>query len=247
MDLSALFSLTRFTAVMEKLPTERGAVAWRARAQETSEEEDRWEHHVTDGKMVFARMHYKSSKSELESCSTGSMQEITIGREARACEEHYANKTVPASLGSTATCVGVFIAAQLSYNALKTSSPPALSVDTNRCSEFPHFPRPKSGASLDQCYCAGLVSTWPGFDTWKVVIEFVADKANFAEVFPRSTTVSPSRAVASWSKASCLGLALRNARWFESSWGKKFSHEISASVWDRCPPSIVMHLGSYGR
>ncbi|KAJ4443228.1 hypothetical protein ANN_04896 [Periplaneta americana] len=56
-----------------------------------------------------------------------------------------------------------------------------------------------------------------------------------------------SRAVASRSKASCLGLALRNARWFESSWGKKFSHEISASVWDRCPPSSVMHLGSYDR
>ncbi|KAJ4445346.1 hypothetical protein ANN_07151 [Periplaneta americana] len=56
-----------------------------------------------------------------------------------------------------------------------------------------------------------------------------------------------SRAVASWSKASSLGLALRNARWFESSWEKKFSHEISASVWDRCPPSIVMHLGSYDR
>ncbi|KAJ4433875.1 hypothetical protein ANN_16188 [Periplaneta americana] len=55
------------------------------------------------------------------------------------------------------------------------------------------------------------------------------------------------RVVASWSKASRLGLALRNARWFESSWGKKFSHEISASVWDRCPPSIVMHLGSYDR
>ncbi|KAJ4434596.1 hypothetical protein ANN_23158 [Periplaneta americana] len=55
----------------------------------------------------------------------------------------------------------------------------------------------------------------------------------------------PSPAVASRSKASCLGLALRNARCFESSWGKKFSHEISASVWDRCPPSIVMHLGSY--
>ncbi|KAJ4431242.1 hypothetical protein ANN_19839 [Periplaneta americana] len=54
-----------------------------------------------------------------------------------------------------------------------------------------------------------------------------------------------SRFVGSWSKASCLGLALRNARWFEPSWGKKFSHEISASVWDRCPPSIVMHLGSY--
>ncbi|KAJ4443016.1 hypothetical protein ANN_04666 [Periplaneta americana] len=56
-----------------------------------------------------------------------------------------------------------------------------------------------------------------------------------------------SRAVASWSKASCLGLALRNARWFESSWGKKFSHEISASVWDRCPPSIVIYLGNYDR
>ncbi|KAJ4440384.1 hypothetical protein ANN_08525 [Periplaneta americana] len=41
------------------------------------------------------------------------------------------------------------------------------------------------------------------------------------------------------------GLALRKARWFESSCGKKFSHEISASVWDRCPPCIVMHLGSY--
>ncbi|KAJ4432530.1 hypothetical protein ANN_21152 [Periplaneta americana] len=27
--------------------------------------------------------------------------------------------------------------------------------------------------------------------------------------------------------------------------GKKFSHERSDSVWDRCPPSIVMHLGSY--
>ncbi|KAJ4439559.1 hypothetical protein ANN_07683 [Periplaneta americana] len=56
-----------------------------------------------------------------------------------------------------------------------------------------------------------------------------------------------SRAVASRSKASCLGLALRNARWFESSWGKKISHEISASVLDRCPPSIAMHLGSYDR
>ncbi|KAJ4438760.1 hypothetical protein ANN_14711 [Periplaneta americana] len=52
----------------------------------------------------------------------------------------------------------------------------------------------------------------------------------------------PRRGVAS--KASRLGLALRHARWFESSWGKKFSHEISASVWDRCPPSIVMHLGA---
>ncbi|KAJ4426697.1 hypothetical protein ANN_26495 [Periplaneta americana] len=47
--------------------------------------------------------------------------------------------------------------------------------------------------------------------------------------------------------AETESLALRNARWFESSWGKKFSHEISASVWDRCPPSIVMHLGSYDR
>ncbi|KAJ4428960.1 hypothetical protein ANN_25956 [Periplaneta americana] len=56
-----------------------------------------------------------------------------------------------------------------------------------------------------------------------------------------------SRAVAFRSKASCLGLALRNVRWFESSWEKKFSHEISASIWDRCPPSIVMHLGSYDR
>ncbi|KAJ4438234.1 hypothetical protein ANN_14173 [Periplaneta americana] len=53
--------------------------------------------------------------------------------------------------------------------------------------------------------------------------------------------------VESRSKASCLGLALRNARWFESSWGNKFSHEISASVWDRCPPSIVRHLGNYDR
>ncbi|KAJ4432521.1 hypothetical protein ANN_21143 [Periplaneta americana] len=47
-----------------------------------------------------------------------------------------------------------------------------------------------------------------------------------------------SRAVASWSKASCLVLALRNARRFESSCGKKFSHELSASVWDQCPPSM---------
>ncbi|KAJ4429167.1 hypothetical protein ANN_26170 [Periplaneta americana] len=56
-----------------------------------------------------------------------------------------------------------------------------------------------------------------------------------------------SRAVTSWSQTSCLRLVLRNACWFESSWGKKFSHEISASVWDRCPPSIVMHSGSYDR
>ncbi|KAJ4437144.1 hypothetical protein ANN_17279 [Periplaneta americana] len=47
-----------------------------------------------------------------------------------------------------------------------------------------------------------------------------------------------------WSKASCLGLALRNSRWFESSWG---NHEISAIVWDRCSPNIVMHLGNCGR
>ncbi|KAJ4427527.1 hypothetical protein ANN_25175 [Periplaneta americana] len=49
-------------------------------------------------------------------------------------------------------------------------------------------------------------------------------------------------AVASRSKASRLGLAL--VRFLM---GKKFSHEISASVWDRCPPSIVMHLGNYDR
>ncbi|KAJ4446131.1 hypothetical protein ANN_12823 [Periplaneta americana] len=41
---------------------------------------------------------------------------------------------------------------------------------------------------------------------------------------PRSDVVST---------ASCLGPALRNARWFESSWRKKFSHEIWASVWNR--------------
>ncbi|KAJ4436970.1 hypothetical protein ANN_17102 [Periplaneta americana] len=29
--------------------------------------------------------------------------------------------------------------------------------------------------------------------------------------------------------------------------GKEISHEISASVWYRCPPSIVMHLRSYDR
>ncbi|KAJ4449515.1 hypothetical protein ANN_00915 [Periplaneta americana] len=34
------------------------------------------------------------------------------------------------------------------------------------------------------------------------------------------TSWTQSRAVASWSKASCLELALRNARWFESSWGR---------------------------
>ncbi|KAJ4447213.1 hypothetical protein ANN_09215 [Periplaneta americana] len=55
-----------------------------------------------------------------------------------------------------------------------------------------------------------------------------------------SNKIPVSRAVASWSEALCLGLALRNARWFESPRGKTFSHEISASVWDRCPPSIVM-------
>ncbi|KAJ4452102.1 hypothetical protein ANN_03618 [Periplaneta americana] len=27
--------------------------------------------------------------------------------------------------------------------------------------------------------------------------------------------------------------------------GEEIFHEISASVWNRCPPSIVMHLGSY--
>ncbi|KAJ4433040.1 hypothetical protein ANN_15297 [Periplaneta americana] len=63
----------------------------------------------------------------------------------------------------------------------------------------------------------------------------------------KQITLLGSRAVASWSKASCLGLALRNARWFESSWGKKFSHEISASIWDLCPPSIVMYLWGYDR
>ncbi|KAJ4430365.1 hypothetical protein ANN_22581 [Periplaneta americana] len=54
--------------------------------------------------------------------------------------------------------------------------------------------------------------------------------------------IEQSSAVASWSKSSCLGLALRNSRWFEFSWGKKFSHEISASIWDQCPLSIVMYF-----
>ncbi|KAJ4439838.1 hypothetical protein ANN_07966 [Periplaneta americana] len=61
------------------------------------------------------------------------------------------------------------------------------------------------------------------------------------------TVASMSHALESWSKASCLGLAVRNARWFELPWGKKFSHEISASVWDRYSSSIVIHLGSYDR
>ncbi|KAJ4449109.1 hypothetical protein ANN_00504 [Periplaneta americana] len=65
--------------------------------------------------------------------------------------------------------------------------------------------------------------------------------------FSHEISTIVSRAVASWSKAPCPGLALRNARWFESSWWKKFSHEISVSVWDRCPPSTVMHVGSYDR
>ncbi|KAJ4437821.1 hypothetical protein ANN_13759 [Periplaneta americana] len=76
-----------------------------------------------------------------------------------------------------------------------------------------------------------------GAETWTLR----RSKDNRIEAFEKS------RAVASRSKSSRLGLALRNARWFESSWGKKFSHENSASVWDRCPPSIVMHLGSYDR
>ncbi|KAJ4441926.1 hypothetical protein ANN_11788 [Periplaneta americana] len=63
----------------------------------------------------------------------------------------------------------------------------------------------------------------------------------------RSVELGMSRAVASWSKASCLGPALWNARWFETSWKKKLSHKISASVWDRCPSSIVTHLESYDR
>ncbi|KAJ4428110.1 hypothetical protein ANN_24124 [Periplaneta americana] len=77
------------------------------------------------------------------------------------------------------------------------------------------------------------------------------DLNNFEEMYNISILnlykVRQFRVVASWSKASYLGLALRNARWFESSWGKKFSHEISASVWDRCPPNIVMHFRSYDR
>ncbi|KAJ4427466.1 hypothetical protein ANN_25114 [Periplaneta americana] len=67
------------------------------------------------------------------------------------------------------------------------------------------------------------------------------------EYLPIRTIEGQSRAVASWPKASCLRDALRNARWFESTWRKKCSHEISASVWDLCPPNIVMHLGSYDR
>ncbi|KAJ4435171.1 hypothetical protein ANN_23747 [Periplaneta americana] len=86
---------------------------------------------------------------------------------------------------------------------------------------------------------------------WKHQLEFFRLKLPLSNVIKSAYRASKSeygsRAVASRSKASRLGLVLRNARWFESSWGKKFSHEISASVWDRCPPSIVMHLGSYDR
>ncbi|KAJ4431212.1 hypothetical protein ANN_19809 [Periplaneta americana] len=56
-----------------------------------------------------------------------------------------------------------------------------------------------------------------------------------------------SSAVASWSKASCLGLALRNARWFESSWRRNFLMKFRPVYGTWSPPSIVMHLGSYDR
>ncbi|KAJ4451445.1 hypothetical protein ANN_02907 [Periplaneta americana] len=52
-----------------------------------------------------------------------------------------------------------------------------------------------------------------------------------------------SRAVASRSKASRLGPALRNARWFESSWGKKLSHEIS--VRERDQKTYLLELYEY--
>ncbi|PSN31925.1 hypothetical protein C0J52_21770, partial [Blattella germanica] len=56
-----------------------------------------------------------------------------------------------------------------------------------------------------------------------------------------------SRTVAQWTKAACFGSGSRDARWFESPWGKKFPRGFSASVWDRCPPSIVRKVGSYDR
>ncbi|KAJ4448537.1 hypothetical protein ANN_10555 [Periplaneta americana] len=55
---------------------------------------------------------------------------------------------------------------------------------------------------------------------------------NIVQLSPKSKTTDQFfheefRAVASWSKASYLGLALRNALWFVSYGGKKFSQEIS--------------------
>ncbi|PSN32982.1 hypothetical protein C0J52_23691 [Blattella germanica] len=45
-------------------------------------------------------------------------------------------------------------------------------------------------------------------------------------------------------KPMCFGSGSRDARWFESP-GEEISSWISASVWDRCPPSIVRKVGSY--
>ncbi|KAJ4436882.1 hypothetical protein ANN_17014 [Periplaneta americana] len=81
----------------------------------------------------------------------------------------------------------------------------------------------------------------------RMIVEYWWDDDNDNDDDDDDDGKRKSRAVASWSKRSCLGIALRNARWFKSSWGKEFSHGISSSVWDRCPPSIVMHLGSYDR
>ncbi|KAJ4442974.1 hypothetical protein ANN_04622 [Periplaneta americana] len=95
--------------------------------------------------------------------------------------------------------------------------------------------RENSGKNLNQVTCPDRDSN-PGH---------LVSRPDALTVTPQVWTVS-SRVVASWSKAFCLGLALRNAHWFEFSWGKKFSHEISASVWGRCPPRIMMHLGRGG-
>ncbi|PSN44771.1 hypothetical protein C0J52_05592 [Blattella germanica] len=45
--------------------------------------------------------------------------------------------------------------------------------------------------------------------------------------------------------AQCTKAGQRDAHWFESPCRKKFSHVFLATVWDRCPSSIMRKLDSY--
>lgn len=69
-------------------------------------------------------------------------------------------------------------------------------------------------------------------------------KRNLMQILFFANKFTTFRALASWSKASCLGLTLHNACWFESSWGRNFLMTFQPVYGTYVHPALWWILGA---
>ena len=68
-------------------------------------------------------------------------------------------------------------------------------------------------------------------------VTYVLDIKLFKHIIFKTYIVQKSRTVAQWTKAVCFGSGSRDARWFESPFGKKFSHGFRPVYWTGAHPA----------